>query len=299
MKIRLGTRKSALALAQSEAVAAALKAAAPHLEVELVKITTSGDKFTEFPLADIGGKGLFTKEIEEALIARTIDIAVHSMKDMPTELPGGLIIAAMLEREDARDVLIGRNSLSDIPKGATFGTASLRRAAQILMKRPDLSIVTLRGNVETRLSKVQKGLIGATMLAQAGLNRLGIKGAGAALSTEEFLPAIAQGAVGIECREDNTPIRELLARINHEPTMQAAECERAFLRVLDGSCRTPIAGYAAISGDEIRFRGLIAKPDGSAHHTISLEDRVVHFHELGSEAGRLLLAKVGKNNWFN
>jgi hydroxymethylbilane synthase len=295
MKIRLGTRKSALALAQSEAVAAALKAAAPHLEVELVKITTSGDKFTEFPLADIGGKGLFTKEIEEALIARTIDIAVHSMKDMPTELPGGLIIAAMLEREDARDVLIGRNSLSDIPKGATFGTASLRRAAQILMKRPDLSIVTLRGNVETRLSKVQKGLIGATMLAQAGLNRLGIKGAGAALSTEEFLPAIAQGAVGIECREDNTPIRELLARINHEPTMQAAECERAFLRVLDGSCRTPIAGYAAISGDEIRFRGLIAKPDGSAHHTISLEDRVVHFHELGSEAGQLLLAKAGKN----
>ncbi|MCE2926596.1 MAG: hydroxymethylbilane synthase [Rickettsiales bacterium] len=295
MKIRLGTRKSALALAQSEEVKAKLLAAWPHLEVELVKITTSGDKFTEFPLADIGGKGLFTKEIEEALLNRSIDIAVHSMKDMPTVLPDGLTIGAMLKREDPRDVLIGRQCLSDIPKGATFGTASLRRAAQILMKRPDLSIVTLRGNVETRLSKVQKGLIGATMLAQAGLNRLGIKGAGAALSTDEFLPAIAQGAVGIECRMGDQRINDLLAVITNETTVRAVDCERAFLKVLDGSCRTPIAGYAHLNGDEIQFRGLIAKPDGSAHHTVTLEDRAINFRELGEEAGRLLLAKAGKH----
>ncbi len=298
MKIRLGTRKSALALAQSEEVKARLMAAWPNLEVELVKITTSGDKFTEFPLADIGGKGLFTKEIEEALLDRSIDIAVHSMKDMPTVLPPGLIMSAMLPREDPRDTLIGRRSLADIPSGATFGTSSLRRAAQMLMKRPDISIVTLRGNVETRLSKVHKGLIGATMLAQAGLNRLGIHGAGITLSVDDFLPAIAQGAVGVECRENDTRIRELLSRIHDEPTMVAVSCERAFLHELEGSCRTPIAGYASQNGDELNFRGLIAQPDGTHCHTISLSDNASNHLLLGREAGRLLRVTRGESKPF-
>ncbi|MDX1974988.1 MAG: hydroxymethylbilane synthase [Rickettsiales bacterium] len=265
MKLRIGTRKSPLALAQANEVAQKLRQAWPGLECELVHIMTSGDQFVDRSLADIGGKGLFTKEIEEALLARTIDIAVHSMKDMPTQLPDGLLISSMLEREDVRDVLVGHNigTIADMPQGASFGTSSLRRSAQLLMIRPDLRIVPLRGNVQTRLAKIEQGEMHATMLAAAGLNRLGLKHVpGAPLPIEQFLPAVAQGAIGIECREDDVKTRELLQPLAHQATMQAVEIERAFLRALDGSCRMPIAGYARIETGKAHFKGLVLTADG-------------------------------------
>jgi hydroxymethylbilane synthase len=295
-RIRLGTRKSALALVQAEEVHTRLQTAWPGIEVEFVTIVTSGDMFTDRPLSDIGGKGLFTKEIEEALLDGRIDIAVHSVKDMQTVLPEGLIIGCMLEREDPRDMLVGKNitSIESIPKGATFGSASLRRAAQILMRRPDLKIVPLRGNVQTRLNKLEAGEMQATMLAKAGLNRLKLHDIpGVTLPITEFLPAVAQGALGIECRAGNTAIRDLLKPLSHMVTEQAVTCERAFLRALDGSCRTPIAGHAEVKGNNIYLRGLIVRPDGSAFHSIEMQGKDAA--ALGREAGNELLAKAGKN----
>lgn len=292
MKIKIGTRKSPLALAQANEVKARLQAASPGLEVELAEMLTSGDKFLQ-PLSDIGGKGLFTKEIEEALLDGRIDMAVHSMKDMPTLLPDGLVIAAMPEREDPRDMLVGQgvHHLSDIADGAVFGTSSLRRSAQLLMLRPDLKIVPFRGNVQTRLKKLQEGVAAATMLAKAGLNRLGLEVPGVVLPMAEFLPAVAQGAIGIECRENDTRILELLAPLNHAPTFTAVSCERAFLRQLDGSCRTPIAGHAYLAGDTLHFSGLIVRPDGRESHTIQLSGGDAN--EIGIEAGQALKLKAG------
>ncbi len=294
MNIRLGTRKSPLALAQAGQVRDLLRGAWPGIEVEIVHIVTSGDKFLSGNLADIGGKGLFTKEIEEGLLAGSLDIAVHSMKDMPTVLPDGLIISAMLKREDPRDMLIGEGlkALSDLPKDAVFGTSSLRRAAQVKIVRPDVQIVPFRGNVGSRLEKIKRGEVQATMLAKAGLNRLGITDApGAVLSIEEFLPAIAQGAVGIECRENDTKTRELLAPLAHRDTMLAVDCERAFLKILDGSCRTPISGYAVIEKDNIFLRGLIAEPDGSSHKNGEMRGTASDFARIGIELGRKISKK--------
>jgi hydroxymethylbilane synthase len=301
-RIRIGTRKSALALAQAKEVAGKLMEHWPHLDemgaIELVPMTTSGDTIQDRPLSDIGGKGLFTKEIEDALLDSRIDIAVHSMKDMQTVLPDGLITGCMLEREDPRDVLVGDGlrKLSDLPDGATFGTSSLRRSAQVLMHRPDIKIVPLRGNVQTRLGKVQNGEIQATMLAQAGLNRLLIWDfPGAALDTEEFLPAVAQGAIGIECRQGDEAVMELLSPLADIDTETAVLCERAFLQALDGSCRTPIAGYATVEGDRLHFKGLIIRPDGRMHHWVEKEGNRSDAESLGIEAGEELLAKAGKN----
>ena len=293
MKIKLGTRKSPLALAQANEVTAKLQAAWPHLAVEQVHIVTSGDKFTERPLADVGGKGLFTKEIEEALLSGDIDIAVHSMKDMPTILPDGLVISAMLPREDVRDMLVGEGlaSFDDIPQGAVLGTASLRRAAQVKILRPDVQIVSLRGNVQTRLTKLAQGNMRATILAKAGLNRLKLEVPGFVLSAEDFIPAVAQGAIGIECRENDTKIRELLVPLSHRDTEIAAACERAFLRVLDGSCRTPIAGYAEISSGAIHLRGLLAEPDGSVYYKGELRGDVTDAESIGIELAKHILAK--------
>lgn len=293
--IKLGTRKSPLALAQANQVRALLLAEHPYIEVEICHIITSGDKFLSQPLADIGGKGLFTKEIEEGLLDGSLDIAVHSMKDMPTILPHGLIISAMLEREDPRDMLIadGVSGINDLPQNAVFGTSSLRRAAQIKIIRPDIQIVPFRGNVQSRLAKLEKGEAQATMLAKAGLNRLGLNSIkGVALEVEEFLPAIAQGAVGIECRIDDTKTRELLAPLAHKITEIAVNCERAFLRELDGSCRTPISGYAIIDGDEIFLRGLIAKPDGSSFSSGNLRGNIEEAEAIGIELAR----KIATNN---
>ena len=298
MTIKIGTRKSPLALAQAEEVRAKLAQAWPQHEITVVPMMTSGDTFLDQPLSEIGGKGLFTKEIEDALLDARIDIAVHSIKDMQTVLPDGLTLGCVLEREDPRDVLVGEgvHSLRDIPQGATFGTSSLRRSAQLLMVRPDIKIVPLRGNVQTRLSKIEKGEIQFTMLARAGLNRLGLWDVpGVALDTKLFLPAVAQGAIGIECRENDIAVLELLAPLADLETEAAILCERAFLQAMDGSCRTPIAGYATVDGDGIFFSGLIVRPDGSAHYTIETSGFAKDAESLGAAAGEALLTKAGKD----
>src|SRR5258705_58996 len=266
--IRIGTRGSPLALAQARMTRAALAAAlgASEEAIEIVMIRTSGDRIQDRPLSEAGGKGLFTKEIEEALLAGTIDLAVHSAKDMPTVLPDGLILAACLPREDVRDAFISRKAatLGDLPQGAVVGTASLRRQAMVKRLRPDVSVVPLRGNVETRLRKLEAGEVDATLLALAGLKRLGLADkATALLDAQEFLPAVGQGAITIEARIDDARTRELLAKIDHADTSVALDCERAFLAVLDGSCRTPIAGHATLQGDTLNFRGMILRPDGT------------------------------------
>ncbi len=297
-KLRIGTRKSPLALAQAQLVADALSEAWPALAVEIIPMQTSGDNFTDRPLADIGGKGLFTKELEEALLANTIDVAVHSMKDVQTILPDGLTIGCMLERDDPRDMILGKNirSLDDLPQGATFGTSSLRRAAQMLMIRPDLNIVPFRGNVQTRLAKLEAGEVQATMLAMAGLNRLNVWDVpGHPLNIDIFLPAVAQGAIGVECREGDEATMETLSPIAHIETEAAVQCERAFLQTLDGSCRTPIAGYASLDGGLLQFRGLLLSTDGSVHYDIELEGPAHDAESLGISAGEQILAKAGPN----
>src|SRR5450631_132998 len=294
----IGSRGSPLALVQARTVRARLVVALGLNEaaIKLVIIRTSGDAIQDRPLADVGGKGLFTKEIEEALLEGRIDLAVHSAKDMPTVLPAGLMLAACLAREDPRDVFIRHKarSLAELPQGATLGTASLRRQAIAKRTRSYLRVVPLRGNVETRLRKLTDGEVDATFLALAGMKRLGLtEHATKIMSAEEFLPAVGQGAIGIEARENDTRTREILARIDHADTSTALACERAFLAVLDGSCKTPIGGHADISGDTIHFRGLIARPDGAAAHDIAGTGLRKDAIMIGSEAGRELKAQAG------
>jgi len=296
--IKIGTRASPLALAQAREVQRRLGAAWPELArnsaTELVQFTTSGDNFLSGPLSDIGNKGLFTKELDEALIDGRIDIAVHSMKDVATQLPEGLEAVAFLPREDPRDMLVGKGltTLKDMPPGTRFGTSSLRRAAIVRMHRPDVEIVPLRGNVQTRLDKIARGEVDATMLAKAGLNRLGFEEVpGQVLSLQECLPAIAQGAIGITCRIEDVPMHSYLAALNDEATEQAVTAERAFLRVMDGSCRTPIAGYATVEKGLLYLRGLVLKPDGSEFYEVSLHGQDAK--KLGEEAGEKLLAQCG------
>jgi hydroxymethylbilane synthase len=267
--LRIGTRGSPLALAQAKLVRDALAAAHPDLApAEIAVIKTTGDQVQDRKLDEIGGKGLFTKEIEEALLAGRIDLAVHSMKDMPTVLPEGLVIGCLLKREDPRDALFSPHAktLAGLPRGAKVGTSSLRRQAQILALRPDLKVVTLRGNVGTRLAKLAAGNVDATLLALAGLVRLGLADkAIAILSTEEMLPAVAQGAIGVEIRATDSRVRDLLAPLDDPATELAVNAERACLSVLDGSCHTPIAALAEPdSNGTLRLRSLIALPDGSA-----------------------------------
>jgi hydroxymethylbilane synthase len=285
--IRIGTRGSPLALAQARMVRDALLSRWRE-EIEIVTIRTSGDRIQDRPLSEVGGKGLFTKEIEEALLAGSIDLAVHSAKDMPTVLPDGLMLAACLPREDVRDAFISRKveRLRDLPHGAVVGTASLRRQAMVRRLRPDISVVPLRGNVETRLRKLEAGEVDATLLALAGLKRLGLADkATALLDVDEFLPAVGQGAITIEVRMDDARTRELLARIDHADTSVALACERAFLGVLNGSCRTPIAGHAVLDGDAIRFRGMILRPDGSEAFETSRAGSRREAAALGADAG--------------
>ena len=296
--LRLGTRGSPLALTQARLVRQAL-AAAHGFDVEQIAlevIRTSGDRIQDRPLADAGGKGLFTKEIEEALSAGAIDLAVPSSKDMPTALPPGLVLSAFLEREDPRDAFISRKakSIAELPRGATIGTASLRRQAMMKRMRPDLVVVPLRGNVETRLRRLDEGVADATLLALAGLKRLGLADAATAiLGVDEFLPAVGQGAIGIETRADDARTRDLLAAINHADTFSALAAERAFLAVLDGSCRTPIGGHATISRGKIRFRGMIVKPDGSEAFETAREGGVQDAEKLGADAGGELKRRAG------
>jgi hydroxymethylbilane synthase len=296
--LRIGTRGSPLALVQANEVRARLAAAhgVDPERIVLEAIRTSGDMIRDRPLAEAGGKGLFTKEIEEALIAGRIDLAVHSAKDLPTVLPAGLIIAAVLAREDARDVFISRKAaaVGDLPQGATVGTASLRRQALVKRSRPDLAVTTLRGNVETRLRKLDAGEVDATLLALAGLKRLGLASvATAILPVDEFLPAVGQGVIAIEARGDDQRTLALLHAVNHAATATALAAERAFLSVLDGSCRTPIAGHATVAAGLLSFRGLIAKPDGSAAFEASREGDAREAVRLGAAAGGELKARAG------
>jgi hydroxymethylbilane synthase len=291
--LRIGSRGSPLALVQAREVQSRLaKACSLAIErIEINVIRTSGDTIQDRPLADAGGKGLFTKEIEEALSAGAIDLAVHSSKDMPTLLPAGLVLAAFLPREDARDAFIGRaaKSLTELPHGAAVGTSSPRRQALLKHLRPDLAIVPMRGNVDTRLRKLAAGEADATLLAVAGLKRLGLMAAATrVLDIDEFLPAVGQGAIGLEAREDDARTRALIAAINDADTEIALAAERAFLAVLDGSCRTPIAGHARIDGDAIYFRGMIAKLDGSAALEVTRKGRRSDAAALGTDAGREL-----------
>ena len=296
--LRIGTRGSPLALVQAHMVQARLVAAlgVDVGAIELATIRTSGDVIQDRPLAEEGGKGLFTKEIEEALLDERIDLAVHSAKDMPTLLPQGLMLAACLEREDARDVFISRKaaSLGALPRGATLGTTSPRRQAIAKRMRSDLRVVPLRGNVETRLRKLDDGQADAIILALAGLKRLGLQAqATKVMSVEEFLPAAAQGAIGIEAREKDSRVRDMLARIDHADTSVAVACERAFLAELDGSCRTPIAAHATLSGRVLHFRGLIVKSDGSAAHETAVAGAIEDAATIGADAGRALRQYAG------
>jgi hydroxymethylbilane synthase len=296
--LRIGTRGSPLALVQARTLRARLAAAlgAGDDEIELVVIRTSGDAIQDRPLAEVGGKGLFTKEIEEALLGRRIELAVHSAKDMPTFSQPGLLLAACLEREDPRDVFVSLKaaSLADLPQGATLGTASLRRQAIAKRARPDLRVMPLRGNVETRLRKLAAGEVDATLLALAGMKRLGLtQHATRIMPVDEFLPAVAQGAIGIEARADDTRTRDMLVRINHADTFTAVACERAFLAELDGSCKTPIGGHATLEGDALQFRGLIARPDGGAAHDIAGTGNRKDAAAIGTTAGRELKARAG------
>jgi hydroxymethylbilane synthase len=297
--LKLGTRGSKLALTQAGLVRDALARAVPALAapdaIEIVVIKTTGDAIQDRPLAEVGGKGLFVKEIEEAMFARRIDIAVHSMKDMPTAQPAGLVIAAFLAREDARDVLIAGEvrRIADLKRGAVVGTSALRRRAQLLHRRPDLKIVTLRGNVDTRIAKREAGEVEATILALAGLRRLGLEHAGAPVPEDEMLPAVGQGAICIECRADDAKTRDRLAAIDHGPTATCVTAEHAMLAVLDGSCRTPIAGHAVLTDGVIHLRGLIAKPDGSQVIATERRGGFADAQALGRDAGHELLRRGG------
>ena len=268
--LRIGTRGSPLALAQAHETRARLMAAhgLPEDAFEVVVISTSGDRIQDRALREVGGKGLFTKEIEEDLLAGRIDLAVHSMKDMPTVQPDGLALDCFLPREDVRDafVTLGEGRLADLPEGAVVGTSSLRRRAQLLVRRPDLQVVEFRGNVQTRLRKLEEGVAAATFLAMAGLRRLGHPETGRPIAPEDMLPAVAQGAIGIERREDDGRVDALLAPLRDRETGLRLAAERAFLARLDGSCETPIAGLAELDGNRLRLRGEILAPDGSAHH---------------------------------
>ncbi|TNC63897.1 hydroxymethylbilane synthase [Rubellimicrobium roseum] len=267
--LRIGTRGSPLALAQAHETRARLMAATglPEDAFEIVVIRVTGDAVQDRPLSQIGGKGLFTKEIEEALLAGDVDLAVHSMKDMPVAQPEGLSLDCYLPREDPRDAFVTLTEhagLADLPEGAVVGTSSLRRRAQLLARRPDLRVVEFRGNVQTRLSKLAQGVAEATFLAMAGMNRLGYADVPARpIPPDAMLPAIAQGAIGVERRTDDARVAEMLALIHDRDTGLRLAAERAFLAGLDGSCQTPIAGLAEIEGDRLRLRGEILQPDGS------------------------------------
>ncbi|MEQ9146053.1 MAG: hydroxymethylbilane synthase [Parvibaculaceae bacterium] len=296
--IRIGTRGSDLALVQAKTVAAALIAAhgLDPAQVEIVPIKTTGDREKERRLSEIGGKGLFTKEIEEALYAKTIDLAVHSMKDMPTVLPDGLIIDCVLEREDPRDAFISpvARSIDTLPQGVKFGTSSLRRGAQVLARRPDLEIVPFRGNVATRLKKLEDGVAAGTFLAMAGLNRLGLTDVATdPVSPDILIPAVAQGIVGIERRVEDEEIAHLVAPIHHVDTAIVMAAERAFLAALDGSCQTPLAGYATYTKGRLKFRGQILTPDGKTVHTAERDGSPALAAALGADAASELKAKGG------
>jgi hydroxymethylbilane synthase len=292
--LRIGTRGSPLALAQAHEVRARLMAAhgLPEEAFEIRVYKTTGDAIQDRPLAEVGGKGLFTKEIEEALALREIDLAVHSMKDMQTVLPDGLAIGAVLAREDVRDAFISLKhaSLAALPEGAVVGTSSLRRQAQVRRIRPDLQVVGFRGNVQTRLTKLSEGVADATLLACAGLKRLGLaERITAPIATEDILPAVAQGAIAVEIRADDAETQRAIAPLDHTATALCVTAERAFLARLEGSCRTPIAGLAALDGSTLKLRGMVFSVDGAQCFEIEREAPAAKASALGTTAADALI----------
>ncbi len=292
MKLRLGTRGSRLALIQTQSVADAL--AALGVEVEITVIRTSGDHLAQVALADFGGKALFVKEIEEALLEGRADVGVHSLKDVPGVLPAGLCLAAFPPRADPRDCLVTRRgrSLVDLPPGTVVGSSSLRRRALLLSGRPDLRVEPIRGNVETRLAKLESGAYDAVVLAKAGLDRLGLSPPHAStLPAEEFLPAAGQGILGVEVREDDRQTRELVGRLDDRRTRMEAQAERAFLLRLGAGCHTAVAGHAQLDGDALSLTGLVASPDGATVLRSSLGGLASSAEALGQKLADELLAR--------
>lgn len=296
--LRIGTRGSALALAQAHETRDRLMAAhgLPAEAFAIVPIKTTGDRVLDRPLSAIGGKGLFTKEIEDALAAEQIDIAVHSMKDMPVQQPEGMVIDCYLPREDVRDAFVSLQfaSIADLPQGAVVGSSSLRRRAQLAHRRPDLQLVEFRGNVQTRLKKLEDGVAMATFLAMAGLSRLDMIGvARGPIQPDEMLPAVAQGAIGIERRSADDGIATLLAAIHDRPTGERLAAERSFLARLDGSCQTPIAGLAELRGDCLTLRGEILSPDGARVYAGTHDGGIADGAALGADLAQELLSRAG------
>ncbi len=293
MNIRIGTRGSKLALRQSEWIKEQLEMRHSGIRVDLIKIKTTGDKILDTPLSKIGGKGLFVKEIEEALLESRVDVAVHSMKDVPAQLPKDLMLSTFPPREDPSDALIaqGEYLLDQLPKGAKVGTSSLRRGAQLLHFRPDLKLVPLRGNVDTRLNKLKSGGLQAIVLATAGLNRLGLSDMiTQTIPFHQLLPAVGQGALGLEVRRGDHETIGLLDFLNHTDTRTAVTAERAFLQTLEGGCQVPIAGFARINGDTLSFEGLVAELDGSKIYKETVTGSRDEAEAMGIAAARNLLA---------
>ncbi|SMY38082.1 Porphobilinogen deaminase [Photobacterium andalusiense] len=296
--IRIATRKSPLAMWQAEFVKAELEQAHPGLVVELLPMVTKGDIILDTPLAKVGGKGLFVKELEVAMLEGRADIAVHSMKDVPVEFPEGLGLVTICEREDPRDAFVSNNydSIDDLPQGAIVGTSSLRRQCQLRAQRPDLIVNDLRGNVNTRLRKLDEGQYDAIILAAAGLKRLKMSDRiRSEIAPETSLPAVGQGAVGIECRLNDQRVRELLAPLNHQPTATRVLCERAMNNRLQGGCQVPIGSYSELQGDSIWLRALVGEPDGSVIVRAEISGPIAAAEQLGETLADELLAKGAKD----
>ncbi len=298
LRIRIGTRKSKLALWQANFIADSLRKHFPNLEVELVKIVTKGDKILDVPLAKVGGKGLFVKEIEEAMLRGEIDIAVHSLKDVPTYFPEGLGLIAVTEREDPRDAFLSvkYNSIEELPSGSVLGTSSLRRKAQIMLKRKDIKILDLRGNVDTRIRKLEEGQYDGIILAYAGLKRLGLEDKVKQILEPDFMiPAVAQGFLGIEGKLDDEKTKEIVSVLNHTESEIRAKCERAFLKTLEGGCQVPLACYSEIINGNIKITGFVSDLEGERIFKDTLIDKKENAENAGIElANRLLEAGADK-----
>jgi len=297
MNLKIGTRGSKLALTQANFVAEKIKKIMPEANVEICIIKTSGDIMQDISLLKIGGKGVFVKEIEDALLSNTIDLAVHSMKDVPTEIPDGLEFAAILQREDARDILASRDNrkIEQMPKGARIGTGSLRRSAQLLDILPDAVIVPLRGNLDTRLRKIETENLAGVIVAAAGMKRMGlVQRITQFLPVELMLPAVGQGALGLEARTGDNDLKKILVKINHAPTNTEIAAERAFLRRLGGGCRLPIAALGKLEGDKLSLEGLVASPQGSGIIRNKVKGTVFEAEELGKKLAEMILERGGK-----
>ena len=297
MNIKIGTRGSKLALTQAKLVADSLKKVDPEITTEICVIKTSGDIMQDVTLTKIGGKGVFVKEIEDALLSGTVDLAVHSMKDVPTEIPEGLTFAAIMQREDVRDILVSKNNrkMEFMPRGARIGTGSMRRAAQLLAVLPDLAIVPLRGNLETRLKKIETENLQGIILAAAGMKRMGLaEKISQYLPVETILPAVGQGALGLEIRESDDDLKSILTKLNHAPTAAEITAERSFLRHLGGGCLMPIAAFGKLEGEQLSLDGLVAAPQGTSIIRDKVRGSALEAEELGKKLAEMILEKGGK-----